>query len=326
MPEDDRRLLVERENPMPNFSFEVFYGAHGSAIDLRNVRGSFENADIFVPEILGWTPAHLLYFNAVSQGRITPQDAVNVFASGTAHYVMAADAVLEEFEMIYKSGKPIIFADVPVGHPLENRFLQLMTSGFKIDRNFDQTLQNVKGHLQAFATLDVERENYTLSHLQRTVEQAAKATPALRRNVRKNRKVKALLFLGGSHTRVLHQLRDTGFDVRATYSYHPFPYAFSQETVRRYVYGKEVSDEQAAKSYVDLMVLQPWLQTITRDFSKIAQYIRRALSGFTLEEIRMLFEESKQGNSEAFAHLLIEKGVVIPQTEQELNVFLQQSK
>ena len=273
MPEQDRGSMVERENPMPNFSFEVFYGAHGSA-----------------------------------------------------QHIMATDAVLEEFKMIYKSGKPIVFVDVPVGHPLVNRFLQLMTSGFKINRDFDQTLKNVKSHLQTVASIDVERENYILAHLQRTIEQVAEATPALQSRLPKKRKVNALLFLGANHTRVYDELKDSGFDVRATYSHYPFLYSFSQETVRRYVYGEDVDDEQAAKSYVDMIVLQPWLQGITRDFSKVSQYIRRALSGFALDEIRMLFEEGKKGNSDVFAHLLTEKGIAIPQTEHELNVFLYKSK
>lgn len=318
----ERRSVHEQRKFATEMSFKIFYGAHGSAKDIEGVAKVLKDTDIFIPELIGWTQEHIRYFRGLSNGAITPREFLGQFRAGGARYAISTDAALGLCNAVYNTHKLITFADIPAGHPMVARFVQIASSGFKIDKSFEQTLINVKSHLKEIAVLNLERENYVLSHLRPAIEQLLLANP----NLARKQKIQALLFSGAIHTRVHHALERSGAEVSVMFSHKPFRYFFSNESVRRYIFGKEVNDELAAKSFMDMVVLQPGLKKITSDFYKVSLYIRRALSGLTLDEINAVFQEIMQKRSYAlFISLLEQKGIAIPQTERELDDFLASS-
>ena len=313
----------ERMQRTPEIAFNIFYGAHGSAEDIEFLSKPLKNADIFIPEAMGWSQGHVTYYEALTNGRMTPEEALRRFSTGQTHYMLTSDTMLKQFEMIYNSRKYIAFADVPDGHPLVRRFLRIYSSGFPKDDNFEQTLKNVRNYIKDTSSLDLDRENFMLSRLQPAINQVLKDTPSLARK----QKLNVLLFLGAYHTRVHHELKKAGAEVSATFSYKPFIYPFSNEAERRYAFGKEIDDELVAKSFMEVTVVIPGMQKITKDFRKISLYARRALSGFTLEEIEAVFYDMKRNRSyDIFMNLLSQKGVVVPLTKKMLDDFLKKEK
>jgi len=313
----------ERMQRTPEIAFSIFYGAHGSAKDVESLGVPLKNSDIVIPETMGWSQGHVTYYRALANGRVTPKEALRRFSTGQTHYMLTSDTALKVFEMIYNSHKYIAFADVPDGHPLVRRFLHIYSSGFPIDDNFEQTLKNARNYMKDTSSLDLDRENFILSRLQPTVNQVLKEAPSLARK----QKLNVLLFLGAAHTRIYRELKRTGTEVNATFSYKPFVYPFSTEAERRYAFGKEIGDELVAKSFMEAIVVIPGMQKITKDFRKISLYARRALSGFTLDEIESVFYDMKRNRSyDIFMNLLSQKGVVVPLTEKMLDDFLKKEK
>ncbi|MBI4130702.1 hypothetical protein HY468_05265 [Candidatus Roizmanbacteria bacterium] len=322
MPDLERAKNPELEKEAP-VSFEIFYGAHGSAKDIEGLSARLTDADIFIPELLAWTPIHRSVYRGISAGILTPKVAVQRFAAGRDQFTLSTDVVLKMFEMIYNTHKPIAFTDVPYGHPIARRQIQLNYSGFPINRNFYQTLQNAKNHIRDQAAVDLERENYIVSHLQPTVDQVLDENPLLKNK----QNVRALLFHGTAHTRIHHALKRSGSEVEAHFCHKPYVYPFSAEAERRYMFGKEVDDELAARSFMELTVFFPGLQKFTRDFSKIQKYVRIALSKFTLHEIEANFNfQMKYGSQDLFLSQLAEKRIIVPQLEDDIDQFLELSE
>src|SRR6185503_19683295 len=98
-----------KEVKIPKLHFDFFFGAHVTLKDTEGLEKRFQEADIYVPELSGWTERAKQTFNDVSYGRITPKEAI------LEYHVDESEEGLEFFNallnMIYKSYKPIILID-----------------------------------------------------------------------------------------------------------------------------------------------------------------------------------------------------------------------
>lgn len=98
----------------PKVSIDIFYSSHETKRDVEGLKRRFKKADIFVPELSGWTPEALLFFNNASSGKMKLIDMV-----GT---VKSSPYLLELSNIIYNSGKPIVFIDVPYDHHIIEKY------------------------------------------------------------------------------------------------------------------------------------------------------------------------------------------------------------
>lgn len=300
--------------------YEIFYGPHGSAKDIYGLAIPLKKADIFLPEDLGWSPIHLFTYNAVSRGVLTPQAAARKLAVGTSHLSASKDTVVGFFDMVYKSHKPIAFIDVPDSHPLTARFVKNASSGFRLGREFSETLRYAEDHLRVITAIDLEREDYEVAHLDPTVDVILKLNNALARRD----KVRVLLFQGATHTRIGDLLKASDKTVTQTFAYEPFIYPFQNEVTQRFKRGEYVDEELMARAVMEMVVFLPTLLNATKDSRAVFEYSRKAISRFSFQEIERSFQEARNtGSYNTLTSLMQEKAIPHPNSEQDIYAFLQ---
>lgn len=300
--------------------YEIFYGPHGFAKDLEGLATPLRKADIFLPECIAWSPVHLIAYNAVSKGLLRPQVAMHGFAAGTSHMVLSRDSALGFFNMLYRSHKPVAFIDLPAGHPLAARLIGHGNRGFVLGKEFSETLQNAEDHLRQIATMDIERENYQIAHLEPTVDGILKLNASLaRRNP-----LKILLFEGAAHIRIGKILEASGKTVTQTFAYEPIIYPFQNEVTQRFIRGENVDEELMARAVMEMVVLLPTVFKIANNTRVVFEYTRKALSRFSVEEIERAFQEARTtGSYNTLTSLMREKAIPHPNSERDIINFLQ---
>lgn len=300
--------------------YEIFYGPHGSAKDIEGLVTSLKQADIFLPECIGWSPDHLIVYNAVSEGILTPQAAVSRFAVGTSHLALSKDTTLGFFDILYKSRKPVAFIDVPVGHPFTDRFVKHESKGFRLGKEFSETLRYAEDHLKEIAAMEIKREDYQVAHLEPIVDGLLRLNSTLaRRNP-----IKVLLFEGAAHTRIGRILEMSGKTVTQIFAYEPMIYPFQNEVTQRFMRGEDVDEELMARAVMEMVLFLPTLLNATKNSRLAFEYSRKALSRFSFEEIERAFQEARTtGSYNILTALMQEKDVPHPNSEQDIQTFLQ---
>ncbi len=233
---------------------QIYFGAHGTAEDIRgggenNAQRSspdrfkrtglaelYKNADVYVPELHGWTDLALSHLQQLSYGRVTPEQLLAEMSAGFRAKIQ--DPVQKknfkperdypmygfrkgEMEMIYQSYKPVVILDVPRENP-KSETLQEHELGESRERphstdTFEKTLATIKRHLRTSADLHNEREDFMLSQITPKLEEVFKERPDLK----KKPNLQVLMFLGASHTRVAHMLSKYGVKVESHHSRLP---------------------------------------------------------------------------------------------------------
>ncbi len=94
----------EHKEHEPKINYHFLYSAHGTTEDFQNLEEVFKKADIYVPEGMKWTMKDLRDVQAVSDGKMLPEQVVEDQASSW----------FQALKVMYGSQKPILFADIPL--------------------------------------------------------------------------------------------------------------------------------------------------------------------------------------------------------------------
>lgn len=300
--------------------YEVFYGPHWFAKDIEGLKTPLMQADIFLPECTGWSPAHLVTYNAVSEGLLTPLAAVRRFAVGASHLTLPEDAAIGFFNMIYKSHKPIAFIDIHENHPLTSRFVAHGSQGFRLGKKFSETLQYAEDHLREITVIDTGREDYEAAHLEPVVDSILKLNSALA----ERDPLRILLFKGAGHPRLSSLLEASDKTVRQTFAYEPMVYPFQNEVVQRFAQGKNVDRVLMARAVMEMVVFLPTALKVVKSTRPALEYCRKALSRFSFQEIEHAFQEARTtGSYNTLTVLMKRKRIPHPNSEQDIFAFLQ---
>ncbi len=323
--EDELDKLFEGKKPA--ISFDVFYSAHATAEDMKDLKKYFNKADVFIPELCGWRDEAIKVYKDISAGRMKPEDYLNkrgLSPKKSAYYFY----ILERFKLIYNSRKPIIFIDPPGGHPIETRRIQAESNLYKplypFGEKFETRLKVYKKLLKEFASAQIEREEYMFSQIKPALEKILEENPDFKNKER----IKVLLSLGVFHTGIWHMLKKEGRKnnqrVSARFSVSPLVFEFFSEAVRAYRFGKEPDDELITRATMEQELCWLTLLIPTKDSLKQHRCLRKIVSLFGCEEIKGMFEQSR--NKDDFASLfkkkLKEKNIEVPDSEEELDKFL----
>lgn len=185
--------IFKGEKELPPIAVDIFYAPHATAEDIKGLEEHFRRADIYIPENMAWSRADLVEMNKIAQGKIDPV----LFSEMTR--IEPDDRFSfekKQMQLIYKSGKPIAFIDIPRGHPLERRFFKLKTGGIDISGSFNAMLENFKTATLEMGRIQKKREEYMLSQLKPAVREILKKT---RRTTSKRRNQRPCLFRFFSH-------------------------------------------------------------------------------------------------------------------------------
>jgi len=333
--ENLNRVLEEEQKPEePKISIDIFYSFHRAPRDLENLAKQFDRADIFIPEVPGWSPWLLQYLRDVSEGRKTPEQVESE--------KRLSSSLRKNFEIIYNSHKPITLVDIPEGHPTEERLQELSSSyylevvEFELGEDFDYKLDFIRQYLKNDADAEKRREKYILFQLKPKIQELLQIYPLLK----EKEEIKVLLSFGACHTGVYHALRKTKQKISRRFSMMPFIFGFADEGRMRARFGKEIDNQLAAKILLEAnfyKIFGQELKEVTSDTGKIVDLVRKIISQFSFNEIREIFS-SIQGEDifleefpsfsssirirDRITERMREKDLRIPSSKAELDKFL----
>lgn len=302
----------------PNIKYELYFSPHGNPDDFQGLFKLIKDADIYIPEVYGWSKEYLGIYQNVSAGKKTPEQAIR---EKQIDDVEMNKLLLEELQALYKTNKPIAFIDLP-----EEEVPQGKNRIWLGARDFEGLLANVQHYLDEESKLNHKREEHMVEELATKVDEILDSNPDLKTK----HKVRVLVSLGSVHTGVYHELRDSGERVEREFNVMPQVYSLSDEGVRRYMWEKPIDQQLLAQILLETTfgeVFQSELEKVSTDNTKIDLFKRKVASRFDIDEIRNIFHlltytdwNYFKGSFEGHMTYLMEtKGLKIPQSEQELD-------
>jgi len=222
-------------------SLEIFYTAHVTSEDFAGLREKAEEADIVVIEDLGWEKSVLKKFQEVSDGKKKPQDFFHYFGFTPGNY-RPFDALLGILDAIYNTKKQIVIVDVPSGHKLEKEYDNIPDLVKELDgKTKEEKIEGFRNYLVENANFQIKRENLIINNLKKLIENEIKNS---------DKEEKILMILGSFHSRVYIEMKKSYDDVARDYPASPYIFDFVQESKRRAIFEKDISDSLIARAIV----------------------------------------------------------------------------
>jgi len=233
---------AESKEKLPKLHFDFFFASHVTEEDAKGLEERFKETDIFIPEMTEWTKKNLEEFQAVSDGKITPEELKNSKKgiSGSRMF---------ELKMVYKSKKPIIFVDITRGQKKG-----LGKPEFKLDfdkpSSFEEKFSKFKEFLKKDSDFSKKREDIIISNLLPNIREVIRQRPDL-----VNKKdLKVLLRLGSNHTTVFHKLAESGEKVSRKFSKLPHIYSYFSACKRALIMNKPINDDDMAHALLEELI------------------------------------------------------------------------
>ena len=307
----------EGQRNLPDMSIDIFYTPHATAEDAAKMRERFNAADVYIPELAAWRKEFIIMFRSLSSGKLNPEEFLSRVSISDKGWESGVD------EMLYNSKKPVTFIDLPYSRRLFRnieKFESFESVVIKSTSNFGSLLDSLRNRLREFAEFQKERENYMLTQFPIKMRELLEIYPQLK----EKKQIKVLLSLGFYHTSVYNNIKKQGGEINREFSTMPYVYGFGSEAMRRYGFGKDVSDELAANMFLENLLMVTLPHELTERNDKFVIFSRRVVSQFSFQEAEEVFNRIKQGEDrkEILEDKLKQKGIKIPQTEQELDEFL----
>lgn len=330
----------EKRQGVPKMEIDIFFSPHATVKDLEGFKERFAHCDIFIPEALEWNMPYLEFCKNISFGNGGLKELTKRREEELG--IKFSPRRIKELEIIYNSHKPITIIDLPDSYPDIQSFRE-DAYGPPFTGSFSEVLHYTGDFMRTWADHNLEREKYWLSQFKPTILQSLQEYPWLK----KKERIKILLMLGQIHTTFYHALKNREESVTRSFRNIPATYSFSGETLRRYMFGKKITNELVAKAFLETILfgnpLEASMQVVEEDSDKLDRLQRKIISQFSFEDAKEIFERFKQkilelGRSGAnreelirpiflyismwFHNKLKEKGIKIPQSEKELDEFL----
>lgn len=310
----------------PKISIDIFYAPHNEPEDLAGLKRKIKYSDILIPEMANWTQSIQEISNRVSFGKVAPEDATHELKVANDPYWV------EFYKEIYNSSKPVVFIDTPADSSQYKEMIR--NKNIPLEGDFNEFISGAfKRFLELEANSHKEREEFMVFQLDARIRKVLKEYPSLKQKDSLN----ILLSLGSVHTPLYFILRKMGKEVRREFNIMPTVFGFRDEAVRRYRFDKKVDDELLARAFIDTVFRQPLIKLLIYktkrniDLNKRQAFTRKVISQFTSQDARELFDALKEGQLEGrgrekvnklFVGKLLEKRIIIPQSNTDLDEFL----
>lgn len=270
---------------LPKIKIDIFYSPHGSAEDIDGLEDQLQKADIYIPENFGWTPEYLNVLRKLSDGKVTPEMALQDWGDEDPSYYSRDEKF---FKIIYNSKKPITFIDIPDNHSLVRRENENKIPKIQFGSNFGQVLDSVRGYIKKAADMHKERETYMVKQLQSQIQELLKTHPELRGR----QEINILLSVGGAHTSLDRYLKED-YQTTRKFSRIPMTFPYKEEALRRHMFNIPVDDDLAARIATGWTLSKADKKFFhTNDSLKDAVAMRRLVSRFSFDELKEMFESA----------------------------------
>lgn len=271
---------------LPPVKFNFYFSAHASPADVKGWREPIQQADIWIPELNGWTESARQVYQSVSDGKETSTQALDRAGYPRSHSSFLTR--VEELGFLYGRRIPTEFVDVS---KTELSQLPPQIEGPQISSGdkFEEMMIQMREWIEKNSDYQIMREVLILSNLKDAVIQAAEKIPDLKSKDELN----ILLTLGSSHTWIYQILEKHGFSVHRDFSTNPMIFGFEAEAIRNIRYGKALSNELVANMVFSNLIEQylPNGMNPEDSFDKITPFIRRGSSAFSIGEKTALYNE-----------------------------------
>ena len=255
---------------VPHVKIELYSAAHMNYEDSKGVREMMPNADIFIPEGVGWKESDLDRKNDISVGK---ED--DTLKRAREKGIETADFGRASEDALSGTGIPVVSVDLPHEEVVEREKL----SAFKPDRNdrlpYEESLRVFKEGREKFAKNQLEREQYMRTHLGPKILQALRMKPELRGQ----NEIIVLMPLGAAHTDIFHKLKDTGTDINRTYQTSPYIYPHETEYQHRIAFGRDVDPELIERSFIEGIIFKGLNGVSNKHATPEGQLFKRIIVG-----------------------------------------------
>lgn len=280
-----RFALLEAREKGPEISFDIFFSEHFRKEDAAGLAEKLATVDIYIPEIAGWDEKLGKRLNDVSWGRMTPEE---LWAYGD--YMSNA---FQDAEVRALFGKKVLVHCIDISlsdSPIET-LTEVLEDLYSFDYadTFETALKKKKAAIKRFADVQKERERHMAENLVILIDRIShRQIPELSaRN-----QVRILFHLGSVHTYIYHRVREEDPKTKKYFKTNPHIYNYEQEAVRRYIFGKEVSDDLVAKVMLEHIFSQTGKLSYATQKGNAANE-RATIGKLSIEQIKELYEEKR---------------------------------
>ncbi len=314
----------ESKETEPKITVDFFFSYHGTAEDFSRLPEALKNADVYVPEFVGWENIDEQGFNAVSQGKIEPPR------------IDGHPGFETPLHLIYNSKIPIIFVDLPAEHPEIKETIDAIKEitgaydDFEIG-NFDKAMENLKKGTVDFASSIRRREDFIANQLKNKLKTLTQKFPQL-----KNKKnIRVLISIGAVHTSLHKKLKTELQSSKMMLGRDTIVFPTSNEIQRRLIKNPQeiINDDVYAR---DLMegAMGVILWGVTKDNNKMSWAIRKLVVNLSTDQIRAFSKNiggslgdmtealNQKEHNDLLRKKIEEMGIKLPTTEEEIDKLL----
>lgn len=294
------KSVAERE---PEINLKFFYAPHGEdkPDDWKKLEDLLPWADVYAIEALGWGEEDRKLYESVSKGAMDLNRA----------QLMSDPLRAREFELLYNSHKPIVFADVPQGHAIlaKERLLEWSyrksLSNFRSGR-FEDAMAQKTNAMRLLAEEVKQREKYIRAKIKTLIRKLKEDT--------EKREVNVLVRIGGGHSLMSRDMEREGVKSNRVFSHSLTLLSFDEEGVKRLVEDKEISSELVAASLVeDELTKRLW--NLVSASEPAIYLLRQIISKLTFDDIQQISLALQQGKS--LVSEIEVRGIKVPKTKEE---------
>jgi|GEM_PF-5262152 len=240
---------MQRNNVPSSISIEIFYTAHVSARDFNGLAEKLRDADIFIPDALGWSDAFLARLQTIASGVLSPHELMEEYHLSENNYDQYY-ALLGWLRALYKSYVTVMMADMPNGHPVAKGFYHLFNIGLS-NMKKSEKYKRFRHHLITHAKMQKFREEYIIRNVRALIQRLEDEHAGAHYSV--------VMMFGALHSHLYHALKKESATVTRVYTAMPYVFDYLQEARRRVMLGKEVGHQLVARAiaqfYLEAFIL-----------------------------------------------------------------------
>lgn len=296
------KALGKEQEPAdaPNISLDIYYHEHDGKEEAQEIADHFKTADVFIPEMIGWSQKRVDVVNKVSQGELSPGEGA--LKLGYRPFEQPYDFQL--LQMVHNSNKPVAYIDYSRDDQIFWKNMDALdkmngiTKYWEYGNTFPEIIQEIKHRTKNVAEYEKNREEFMIGNLKKTINSLVENNPDLRKKAKEKGELNVLLSMGAVHTGLSHILASGDNKVSSEFSENPMIYGVMHEGLRRYRVGKDVDDAFAAKMLAEGLITTIFRNAIKSKFPTYStrnQYVRKIVDQFSYQDVEDIIGRNKEG-------------------------------
>lgn len=254
-----KEMPERKERREQNVHYHFAFAPHGHWGEMRNVAERIKDADVVVPELVGWTTADQQILQGVSDGTYTLKKADALF--GDLARVDHRDLTPQDWEkfrelakLVAGSKKLIFYADLPAGDVTETHanIPHQMDESARLFRSgrLAEAIASARTSFETFAAGEQKRERHIIDSLTRSLPAAIQKSGRFQQKT----DIQVLVSLGSGHSHLSQLVKKKGADVSRSFPGSSTLFTIGNEVLRRMERGKAVTDELLAQCFMESLL------------------------------------------------------------------------